>query len=178
VVSDDVMTFLKKEITGRSRLLNIVREQLLRALFPLVAVWSLLILFSEGIDRLQRTNPFPEGGGSHHLFEAAVWPLAALLVLAAAGWLLRRRPEFLRLLPSAPLTVTGVRTLVHGTVLFVAVTVGTVAISYLFYDPATDPQGQFHIWVWAGGFLYAAALAPTAALFTVWRTSSRKGRAE
>ena len=69
---------------------------------------------------------------------------------------------------------TVIRLVVHGAGLFVIVTIGAVLVLYLFYDPATDPQGQFHIWVWGGGFLYALWLTPTAALFTAWWAVKRK----
>ncbi len=158
-----------------SRFSLLLKERILRALLPPAAAWSLLLLFAEEVDRLQRLNPFSEGVAMHHLFEAAVdWPLPVLSGLLAAIWLLHHRPDFLRLRPVASVAVTLIRILVHGTVLFVAITIGTVVIGYLLYDPATDPQGQFHIWVWAGGLLHAAALAPLAALLTVWWASRRK----
>ena len=100
--------------------------------------------------------------------------MPVLLGLLAALWLLRSRPDFLRLRPVASVAVTLIRILVHGTVLFASITIGMVVIGYLLYDPAKDPQGQFHIWVWAGGLLHASALAPLAALLTVWWTSRRK----
>ena len=158
-----------------SRFSILAKERILWALLPPAAAWSLLLLSVEEVDRLQRLNPLPEGTAMHHLFEAAVdWPLLAISGLLAAVWLLRRRSDFLRLRPVTSVAVTLIRFLVHGTVLFVAVTIGAVVIGYLLYDPATDPQGQFHIWVWAGGLLHAAALAPLAALLTVWWASRRE----
>jgi hypothetical protein len=158
-----------------SRFSLLLKERILQSLLPPAAAWSLLLLFAEEVGRLQRLNPFHEGTATHHLFETAVdWPLPVLTGLLAAVWLLRRWPVFLRLRPAASVAVTLVRILVHGTLLFAAVTIGTVVIGYLLYDPATDPQGQFHIWVWAGGLLHAAALAPLAALLTVWWASRRK----
>jgi len=158
----------------------LLRQRLLQLAFPLTMTWLLFLILLSETEGLLGLNPFTEREIQHQLFEDWVQPLTALGIFTGSLWLhhclLRRWPGFLQLPPSAPLIITGVRILVHGAALFVAVTVGTVAISYLFYDPATDPQGQFHIWVWGGGFLYAAALAPTAALFTVWRASSRKRR--
>ncbi|MEZ4598679.1 MAG: hypothetical protein R2940_02695 [Syntrophotaleaceae bacterium] len=124
---------------------------------------------------MQRLNPFPEGTATHLLFEAFVdWPLPVLTGFLAAVWLLRRWPVFLRLWPPASVAVTLIHLLFHGALMFAGVTIGTVVISYLFYDPATDPQGQFHLWVWAGGLLHAVALTPLAALLTVWWAARRK----
>jgi hypothetical protein len=85
--------------------------------------------------------------------------------------------EMLRLQPWISLAATAVRLTVHGAALFVAVTIIVVVVNYLFYDPATDPQGQFHIWVWAGGLLYATAIAPLAAILLA-RMALRRKRSE
>lgn len=157
---------------------SLLRQRLLQWVFPLNVTWLVGIASIDVIGGLLWLNPFPEGGMPHRLFEDWMQPLGVLVIFAAIiglqHRLLRRWPGFLRLPESAPLLATVFRLVMHGAGLFVAVTVGAVLILYLFYDPATDPQGQFHIWVWAGGFLYAAALAPTAALFTVWRAAKRK----
>jgi len=105
----------------------------------------------------------------------AVW-FPVLWTFAAVIGLVRHSPDFRRLPASVPLTSTAARIIVHGVLLFVVVTVGTVLINYLFYDPATDPQGQFHIWVWGGGLLYAAALTPVVTVFTVWINLRRRTR--
>lgn len=152
-----------------SQLPGLMRESVLQALFPPAMAWSLFLLFADEIGRLQRLNPFPEGGVGHNLFEGLVdWPLAILLGIAMAVWLLRRRTGFLRLPQSASITAIAVRLAVHGVALFVVITVVAVVVSYLFYDPVTDPQGQFHIWVWAGGLLYATTLAPPSAILSAW----------
>lgn len=157
---------------------RLLRQRLLQWVFPLTVTWLIGLALINVISGLLRLNPFPEGGLPHQLFEDGVQPLAALVIFAAIiglqHRLLRRWPGFLRLPESAPLFATIIRLVGHGAGLFVVVTVGAVLVLYLFYDPATDPQGQFHIWVWAGGFLYAAALAPTIALFTVWRAAKHK----
>ncbi|RJP39500.1 MAG: hypothetical protein C4548_11765 [Desulfobacteraceae bacterium] len=72
------------------------------------------------------------------------------------------------------MTRTGIRVAVYGAVLFLIIMIGAVALSYLFYDSATDPQGQFHIWVWGGGLLFASALTPFATILWVWRAARRK----
>lgn len=160
---------------SHSRFSHLLKERILQLLFPPALAWSLLLLFAEEVGRLQRLNPFPEGTATHHLFEAAVsWPLPVLTGLLAAVWLLRRWPVLLRLRSPASVAVTLIRLLVHGALLFAAVTMGTVVIGYLLYDPATDPQDQFHIWVWAGGLLHAAALTPLASLLSVWWTLGRQ----
>ena len=157
---------------------SLLRQHLLQSVFPLTVAWLVGLVLINVISGLLRMNPFPEGVAPHRLFEDGVQPAAILGILAAIiglqQWLLRRWPGFLRLPESAPLFATVFRLVVHGAGLFVVVTVGAVLVFYLFYDPATDPQGQFHIWVWAGGFLYAAALTPTVALFTVWRAARHK----
>ncbi len=157
---------------------GLLRQRLLQWVFPLTMTWLLFLVLMIETEGLRRMSPFPEGGMPHRLFEDWVEPLAAVVILAAIVGLhyrlLRRWPGFLQLPESAPLFVTVFHLVTHGAGLFVVVTVGAVLVLYLFYDPATDPQGQFHIWVWAGGFLYAAALSPTAALFTAWRAAKRK----
>jgi len=157
---------------------SLLRQHALQWMFPLTMTWLLFLVVMIQTDGLHRMNLFPEGGTPHQLFEDGVQPLATLITLAAMIGLqyrlLRRWPGFLRLLKTVPMVATVFRLIVHGAGLFVVVTVCVVLVLYLFYDPATDPQGQFHIWVWAGGFLYAAALAPTASLFTVWWSATRK----
>lgn len=155
---------------------NVLRERILRVLFPATVAWSLLLLFAEEVERLQRLNPIPEGGAGHAVLEAmAVW-LPVLLTFGVVMGLVRHWPDFLRLPSSLPLTSTIARAIVHGVLLFVAVTVGTVLIHYLFYDPATDPQGQFHIWVWGAGLLSGAALTPLMTVFTAWTSLRRRTR--
>lgn len=158
---------------------DLLRQRTLQALFPFAVTWLLILVFIRQIEHLPQVNPFPESGLPHRLFEETAQPLAALLILATAAWLqfrlLRRRPGFLRLPASAPLLFTALRFIIHGAVLFVAITVIVVLISYLFYDPATDPQGQFHIWVWAGGVLDAIAFTPAAAILSVWMRMWRQG---
>jgi hypothetical protein len=155
-----------------------LRQRLLQWAFPLTMTWLLFLGLMTKTEGVLRMNPFPEGGMPHRLFEDWVEPFAAVVILATIIGLhyrlLRRWPGFLCLPASAPLLATVIRLVVHGAGLFVIVTVGAVLVPYLFYDPATDPQGQFHLWAWAGGFLYAAALAPLVALFTVWRAARHK----
>ena len=164
--------------TPYSYIQSLFRENILRQLFPLTAAWSLLLLFAEELDDLQRSNPIPEGGVLHFLFEFLVFWFPPLVVFAAAFWLIKRRPEFLRMDKTVPLLKTIIRMLCHGLILFVLLTVITVILFYLFYDPSEDPQGQFHTWVWLGGLLYASALTPVATLFTVWLNRNRNKRSD
>lgn len=138
-------------------------------MFPPASAWAILLLFAEGIDRLQRLNPFPEGGAAHDLAEAAADGIAILLPMAAAVWLLCRRPAFLRLPASASLAATLVRLALSTVALFVAVFLAMLAIYYPSYDPAADHQGQYWIWAGVGGLLHAAALAPVLAILATWR---------
>ncbi|MBI4191951.1 MAG: hypothetical protein HY525_15600 [Betaproteobacteria bacterium] len=156
-----------------------LRQHLFQVLFPLAVTWLLALVLINVIGDLLSLNPFPEGGMPHRLFAGVVPPLAALAILAAAIWLqrrsLRRWPGFLLLPAAVRLGAAAVRLAVHIVVWFVAVTIIVVVVSYLFYDSATDPQGQFHVWVWAGGLLYAVALTPAAAILSVWRLLRRPG---
>jgi len=157
---------------------SLLRQRLLQWAFPLTMTWLLFFVLMTQTEGLLRMNPFPEGGMPHRFFEDWVEPFAAVVILAAIIGLhyrlLRRWPSFLRLPESAPLFATVIRLVVHGVGLFVIITASTVFIAYRSYDPATDPQGQFHIWVWGGGFLYALWFTPTVALFTAWWAVKRK----
>lgn len=148
---------------------NRIREHTLRALFPIAAGWAFLLLLSGYLDRLHARNPFPEGAGWHNLVEALVnqYTVTAVVIVLAV-WLVVRRWDFLRLPPGLPLHRIVIRLLVHGAIEFVAVMVLAVAVFYAFHDPSKDPQGQFHIWVWLGGFICALGLTPVTALLTVW----------
>ena len=124
---------------------SLLRQRLLQWVFPLTVAWLVGLVLINVISGLLRMNPFPEGGVPHRLFEDGVQPAA---IIGLQQWLLRRCPGFLRVPELAPLFATVFRLVVHGAGLFVVVTVGAVLVFYFFYDPATDPQGQFHIWVW------------------------------
>jgi hypothetical protein len=147
-------------------------ERILQTLFPAALAWLLFVLMAEDIDRLVRMNPFPESPSVHRLFENVLPMLVAVLILLAAIGLqhltLRFWPGFLRLSNTVRLFTVFVRLAVHAVALSLPLIVITVGISYLFYDPARDPQGQFHIWVWGGGIFYAIALTPAMAILTAW----------
>lgn len=164
--------------TLRSGWHELLRQRLLQLLFPLTVTWLVSLLAMDVQDDLLRIDPFPEGGLAHRIFERSAYPMAILASLAVIIGLqrrmLRRWPGFLRLPSSVPVIATAFGLVLHGAGLFVVVTVATVLISYLSYDSAKDPQGQFHIWVWVGGFLYAAAIVPAAALLTEWWAANRK----
>ncbi|OGR12824.1 MAG: hypothetical protein A2277_15970 [Desulfobacterales bacterium RIFOXYA12_FULL_46_15] len=151
---------------------GLLRQCLLQWVFPLAVTWLLFLVLVFETKGLSGLNPFAEGRVLHQLFEDGMLPLTAAGILTVAlllqHRLLRSWPAFLQLPESAPLYATVLRLLAHGAGLFLVIIAGTVLIFYGFYDPAKDPQGQFHIWVWGGGFLYALGLTPTAALFTVW----------
>jgi len=162
---------------------NQLRQRLLQWMCPPAVAWlvvsAMSVYYLEWGVRLYRMNPFPEGRLAHQVFEDWIGTLMFIAILAVCigierRWVLQRWPGFLRLPVSAPLSATAFRFLIHCTGLFAAVAVCSVLISYLFYDPATDPQGQFHAWVWLGGFVDAVALAPAAALVTAWLTITKK----
>jgi hypothetical protein len=162
---------------------NQLRQRLLQWMFPLTVAWlvfsAMFVYYLEWSVRLYRMNPFPEGQLAHQVFEDWIETLMFIAILAVCigieqRWALRRWPGLLRLPVSAPLSATTFRFVIHCTGLFAAVAVGSVLFSYLSYDPATDPQGQFHAWVWLSGFVDAVALAPVVALVTTWLTITKK----
>jgi hypothetical protein len=146
------------------RHLSLLREQLLRILFSMSIFWLLFVFFIIWSEIFQRFNSYPEGSFAHSMFEELTIWLPALIGLALSILFLRHWRGFLLLLPSTSLIRTLLRYFGRGVVLFIAFTIAYVLLSYLTYDSATDPQGQFHIWVWLGGWFYAAAMAPVSAI--------------
>ena len=139
-------------------------------LFPPAAVWLLVFLFPRFIERLQALNPFSGGGAPHLLFEAAMLWLPVLSALALIVWLLVRNPRFLRMPESLPAARIMACVLVSAIALFVFIMVVTVALGYLFREPAIDPRAGIHIRIWFNGVWYATALAPLATTLWVWCT--------
>jgi hypothetical protein len=149
-------------------------QHILRVLFPLAATWALLFLFAEGIDSLQRLNPFAERSPVHNLVEEMLSWLPILFMLAAGVWVVHRWPQFLRLPPSVSPLATALRLVAHGLVWTVVVFLGTIAVGYLLHDPSRDAPEQRYLGVWMAGFMITPVIAPLATLFTVWGASRNK----
>lgn len=149
-------------------------QHILRALFPPAAAWALLILFGEVIDSLRGPSPFAERSPGHNLVEGLLSWLPILLTLAAGVWAVRRWPHFLRLPPSMSPMATAPGLVAHGLVWSVVVFLGTIAAGYLLHDPSRDAPEQRYLGVWMAGFFITPAIAPLAALFTVWRVLCKR----
>ena len=161
-------------MTGLVRWNAFLREQILRGLFPVALAWASFVPLIQVYDGVLSLNPYPEGVTLHHLVEQAASSLPLLLPLAVAVWMLRRWPGLLRLPPTVPVVMALLRLAIHGVTWFALLLVVSLAIMYLDYEPAQDPQGQY--WPWAGvaALLYAAVPAPLGAVFTAWRSLRRK----
>ncbi len=146
-------------------------QHVLRVLFPPAVAWALLSIFGEYFDSLRRLNPFTERSPLHDPIEELLSWLPVLLLLATGVWMVCRWPHVLRLPPSELLVPTAARLIVHLIGWSVAVFAGTVVVGFLLYDPSRDAPEQRYLGVWMSGFFVAPAIAPLAALFTVWRSS-------
>lgn len=145
-----------------------LRSQCLRTIFVPSVSWLALLVMADAMESIRWSRYIPEDGRLHAVMEAGAPWFPVLPAFALSLWVLHRRPRFLALSEAASLPRVLMALALRAAALFLPFVIGTVVICYLFYDPATDPQGQFHIWVWGAGLLYAAAFSPVTGLVWTW----------
>lgn len=154
--------------------INLRSVHTLQVLFPFVATWAAVNLLASEIDSLQGLNPFSERSPLHNPAEGMLAWVPVMLVLAVGIRIVRQWPGVLRLPPATPLASTALRFAMHSLTWVAVIFCATIAAGYLLYDPSGDAPQQRYLGVWLAGFMIAPALAPLAALFTVWRFFHRK----
>ena len=138
----------------------------LRLLFPLTLPWVPLFLSADSLFKAM-----PEGTLLHGLLEHLLVPGALALCILLSILLYRTWPGFLRIPQKVPLGFLITRTLINLVLVYVILTVVTLAASLLLDPPPWQSENPQYIpLVFFAVVFYPPTLTPPLAIIAIWRS--------
>ncbi len=143
-----------------------VGHNALRLLFPLTLPWVPLFLSADHLFKAM-----PEGSLFHGFLEHLLIPGALALSILFSLLLYRIWPGFLRIAQKVPFGFLITRTLINLILVYVILTVLTVAVSLLLDPPPWQSENPQYIpLVFFAVVFFPPTLTPTLAIIAIWRS--------